>query len=492
MPLINLPARARTSLPFFCSCLVLVLPLFGHLDALPIRLWDESRQAVSALEMIRNGNWLIPHCMGAPDMWSTKPPLMIWLQALSIRMLGPTELAVRLPAALAAAATCLLLYWYFARRLQKPWWGFVAVAALVSCNGYVTLHGTRTGDFDALLTLCTTGTWVFLLSFLRTGRTREWYVAMWFMACGVLTKGVAALLPVPGLLLLATLEKKWHPLLRSRHTWPGIAVALLPAAGYYLVREQLNSGYLATVWNNELGGRYSAVIENHKAGFFYYFELLGKQEAHALLFLVICGALWAVSGKKDPLRDTALAALVTALCHLLILSGAATKLEWYHLPDYPLLAVLAASGLYFLFHLLRAFRGWQGLLRFNILPWLAPLLLLPAYAQVLDNSFNTRIPMWELDNNHMAEYLRSVVQGKRTPVMKTLLWEDYALNLDWYLGQIQDKGINMKRVVRHDLQPGMTVAVYQPDMHRYVANTFVVDTVENYRNVVVYRLDARR
>jgi len=58
---------------------VVYFPLFLHLENLPLRIWDEARLAVSAYEMSHNGNYIVVHFDGKPEMWSTKPPLMIWL-----------------------------------------------------------------------------------------------------------------------------------------------------------------------------------------------------------------------------------------------------------------------------------------------------------------------------------------------------------------------------------------------------------------------------
>jgi len=68
-------------------------PIFLHLSSLPFRLWDESHSAMSAYEMSKGGNLIVVTYRGAPDMWSTKPPLMIWLQAASISVFGMNELS---------------------------------------------------------------------------------------------------------------------------------------------------------------------------------------------------------------------------------------------------------------------------------------------------------------------------------------------------------------------------------------------------------------
>ncbi len=79
-------------------------------------LWDrdEPRFARATVEMIESGDYLVPTFNGRlrPD----KPILIYWLMALPVRLLGPTELAFRLPALLAAAGACLLTWW-LGRRL---------------------------------------------------------------------------------------------------------------------------------------------------------------------------------------------------------------------------------------------------------------------------------------------------------------------------------------------------------------------------------------
>ena len=94
------------------------IPLFMHLDALPFRLWDESRLASNAYEMNKNGNLIVTYYDGQPEMWSTKPPLVIWMQVLFIKILGFNELAVRLPSAIAGLLTCMVLL-YFSKKIFR-------------------------------------------------------------------------------------------------------------------------------------------------------------------------------------------------------------------------------------------------------------------------------------------------------------------------------------------------------------------------------------
>src|SRR3954468_544174 len=83
-------------------------PLFVNLGKLSLRMWDESRNAINAYEMLHDHSFFVTHFDGQPDNWNSKPPLMIWLIALFMKFFGPTTLAVRLPSALSALAAVAL------------------------------------------------------------------------------------------------------------------------------------------------------------------------------------------------------------------------------------------------------------------------------------------------------------------------------------------------------------------------------------------------
>jgi len=96
----------------FIFSVVALYPLVAFIDASPLYLWDESRQAANAIEVYSNHNWIVTYYDGSPDMWNTKPPLLIWLQVLSMNILGCTVMAFRTPSVLGAFATTLSLFFF--------------------------------------------------------------------------------------------------------------------------------------------------------------------------------------------------------------------------------------------------------------------------------------------------------------------------------------------------------------------------------------------
>lgn len=51
--------------PRSAICIAVILlcsfPVFYRLDVLPVRQWDEARNAVSAVEMLQNRNYIVLH-----------------------------------------------------------------------------------------------------------------------------------------------------------------------------------------------------------------------------------------------------------------------------------------------------------------------------------------------------------------------------------------------------------------------------------------------
>ena len=73
-----------------------------HLGHESLMEWDESLYATSAYEMLESGNWVVTTFDGATDYYNSKPPLNVWLIALSMKAFGPSLTAMRLPSIVAA------------------------------------------------------------------------------------------------------------------------------------------------------------------------------------------------------------------------------------------------------------------------------------------------------------------------------------------------------------------------------------------------------
>jgi len=125
-----------------------------------------------------------------------KPPLALWVQALSARVFGFSSWSMLVPQALMGVATVALAYDLVRRRFGRA---AGAAAGLVLALTPVTVALSRHNNPDALLTLCATGALWALVRGLEDGRTRWLVLSGVCVGLGFETKMAAALMVVPGI-----------------------------------------------------------------------------------------------------------------------------------------------------------------------------------------------------------------------------------------------------------------------------------------------------
>src|ERR1044072_990530 len=125
-----------------------------------------------------------------------KPPLALWVQALSARTFGYSSQSLLVPQALMGVATVGLAYDMTRRHFGRVA-GTVAGLVLVSTPTMVAV--SRHNNPDALLALCCTAALWFLVRGLQDGRTRWVVLAGVMVGLGFETKMAAALMVVPAI-----------------------------------------------------------------------------------------------------------------------------------------------------------------------------------------------------------------------------------------------------------------------------------------------------
>ena len=132
--------------------LLAIFHTFFNIHKQEITQWDEARHIVSALEMLTNQQWLVTTYMGHPDYWNVKPPLAVWLIALSYQLISPPLLALRLPALIATLITTYLVFLY-AKRWAGFYAGLLASGFWLTAWPLFTSHAARTADPDMVFIL---------------------------------------------------------------------------------------------------------------------------------------------------------------------------------------------------------------------------------------------------------------------------------------------------------------------------------------------------
>ena len=199
-----------------------VLPLaylayFYDLGATGLLGPDEPRYASIAREMARSGDWITPRLWGAP--WFEKPALLYWLSGLGFRLGLNTELAPRLPGALAAVAF-LAFYWWTLRREfgERAAW----LASLILGSSGMWVAYSQIGVTDLPLAATFSAAMLLALPWAARRDTRQLPAAAAMFGLAVLAKGLVPLaLAAP--LLMGRHVRDW---LRWRVVAPFFVVAL--------------------------------------------------------------------------------------------------------------------------------------------------------------------------------------------------------------------------------------------------------------------------
>jgi 4-amino-4-deoxy-L-arabinose transferase-like glycosyltransferase len=148
-------SRPRRALPAglaLAGCLAFAAALaLPRLGARPLYCAGEVRNALIAEAMVESGDWVQPRLNGA--RYYEKPPLMYWAMAAAYEALGATELASRLPAALAYVGTAGLVFAIAAELLGT---GGAIAAALVFATAAAPYHFARFVSLDTVTTMALT------------------------------------------------------------------------------------------------------------------------------------------------------------------------------------------------------------------------------------------------------------------------------------------------------------------------------------------------
>jgi 4-amino-4-deoxy-L-arabinose transferase-like glycosyltransferase len=193
-----------------------------------------------------------------------KPPLALWVQALSVKAFGFGSLAILVPQALMGTASVGLLYDLTRRR-----WGRAAgtFAGLALALTPVVVAVSRHNNPDALLVLCSVGAlWCFIRA-LEHGATRWLVLAGVCVGLGFEAKMGAALMVVPGMALawlwvaprgrlVALRQLAWAgaALLAVALAWP-VLVWLTPAGSRPWISGTSDNSIWSLIWEYNGFGR---------------------------------------------------------------------------------------------------------------------------------------------------------------------------------------------------------------------------------------------
>lgn len=205
--------------------------LFWGLGRVHLLDWDEINFAECAREMVVSGNYQQVQIDFRPFL--EKPPLFIWLQALSMHVFGLNEFAARFPNAILGVFLPIILFW-FGRRWFNP--TFAWLWALSYAGSILPLFYFKSGIIDPWF-----NTFMFLglaglMEYQRSGYRRNGWLLMAAMMTGlaVLTKGPVGVLIVGGVAFIYTALDRFRLLRQGRQVVLAVMVFIGTGGSWFI------------------------------------------------------------------------------------------------------------------------------------------------------------------------------------------------------------------------------------------------------------------
>ena len=263
------------------------LLFFMDLGGLPLLEPDEGRNAEVGREMLVSGDWITPHFNGFAAL--DKPAVYFWMVAASLKTFGVSQGAARVPSALMAVAT-LLLVWFLARRIHGDSAGLRAGLVFAACPLALVL--AREVIFDMTLTFFVTVAMVAFWLAEESDFRRPWFDVMMFAAMGVavITKGfVGILIPLIATLIYEAVRGRAREWLRLRWGW-GLLIFLAVALPWFIAVSVRNPDFPRYAFWNESLKRFVTGAARRGGGIFYFIPVfLGGFFPWSLFLLLACG-----------------------------------------------------------------------------------------------------------------------------------------------------------------------------------------------------------
>ncbi len=250
-----------------------------------------------------------------------------------------------------------LILWIVGIKVMRNYWTALTLPlVLLSSYGYVGWHIARTADTDSALAF-----WILLQCVLLFGYTttdlpkkanRYLLLAGLAFSFGCLTKGIAGLTALPGMMAWLIYTRKFKETFQKKEFYIGLLSFIVLVIGYYWLRNKLTPGYFDAVWEFEIGGRLGRqeFLNQKTLPFYFYFDYMITQDRFfGWIFVLPLSIIYILTRPADRLKHTALFFIFIFVGISILLGLSRTKLEWYDAPLYSLMAAIIGISFCMLF-----------------------------------------------------------------------------------------------------------------------------------------------
>jgi 4-amino-4-deoxy-L-arabinose transferase-like glycosyltransferase len=316
-----------------------VFVLFYNLGGRYIEDWDEGvyiRVTQSAIEsrdylVIKYTNYIL---------WD-KTPFPLWPMMLSFKLFGVNEASARLSSALFGFGILIQIF-LIARRYYGPGTASFAVLVALTTTQFVFHHGLKTANIDSITIFFLLGavsSWTLI-----ERETPRLALTALSLACAFLCKGPLIGIPVVAI-FLSMLRQGKRPSMTPKPLALSVFLFVAIVVPWYT--------FMFIRFGNEF-------LDHHVVRIFFLWFARGVDDhVHDDLFLIknvllsphffpwvgaaIISVIYFFKLYGQEKRQIDLLLIIWVLLTFLVVNGSRTKLYWYVLPLYPVLAIMIAK-----------------------------------------------------------------------------------------------------------------------------------------------------
>jgi 4-amino-4-deoxy-L-arabinose transferase-like glycosyltransferase len=305
--------------------------------------YDEGYYAQAAKEMAVTGNWVTPYVNGVRFL--EKPPFLYWITAVSFKLFGINEFALRLPTAF--AVLCLVwIVMLIARRLVGEQAALISgLSASFSAGAYIftreTLHDIWLVLFVAL------AMYAFIVWYLDPQKTRCPALLFYAAVAGAcMCKSLIGVAFPIGIIIAFFFLSREKPQWRTMHLMSGTLLFLILTVPWHWLAAVQNQGFLKFFFVGEqflrfLGKREPAVLWSLPLLTFWLLLLVWLFPWTAFLPAAV---VW--GRKSSEKNQRTLVNLVLAWAGVILgFFSISNRLEHYVFPALPAFSLLVAGVL---------------------------------------------------------------------------------------------------------------------------------------------------
>ncbi|VVB51608.1 Undecaprenyl phosphate-alpha-4-amino-4-deoxy-L-arabinose arabinosyl transferase [uncultured archaeon] len=312
--------------------------IFNNLGLTAYYDWDESRNGENALEILKTNDWIVLKYDGQPDLWNTKPPLGAWLIAISFKIFGVNEFALRFWSALFGAGTIVLVF-LFGKEIRNNYVGIFSALLLQSNILFIGYHGARTGDYDTMVTFFITLSLYFFYISQKKNNNRFLVGTAISIALAVLVKGVIGLFPIIIIGFFLFYFKSLKATIFSKEFKYAVIIFFIIALPWFICRFIAGPDFFTRMLNYDLLQRFYEPIEGHVGNWTYYF--IGLQFIFGKIIFILFILIYLYSIYLIKIGNKPLFILIVWISLFIgIFTIAGSKVSWYMMPIYPAISLL--------------------------------------------------------------------------------------------------------------------------------------------------------